>query len=101
MANPNAKANLPPQYQNGGPGRRKGTPNKISNDVRKYFLEAAETLESEGKGFLEFARKYPVDAWKIIAKTLPKDLNVGGRLDFVIRDMVKEALTRGADTDSE
>jgi len=71
MANPNPKPPLP------GPGRPKGSKNKIPLGLKEKVLDACVRLEAEGKDLATLAAKKPVWFWETFVKAmLPKDLTI-------------------------
>jgi hypothetical protein len=66
--------------QSGNPtGRPKGTPNKITGDMRAEVWRVFNALKDEGKGLLETARQNPTWFYTVFgARMLPKDVNLGG-----------------------
>ena len=60
-------------------GRKKGTPNKLNGDLKAYVLDAARTLEAEGRGLEAWARDNPNLYWTHMFKgVLPKPIEVSG-----------------------
>jgi len=60
-------------------GRPKGTPNKLTGDMRAEVWRVFKALKDEGKGLLETARGNPTWFYTVFgARMLPKDVNVGG-----------------------
>ena len=60
-----------------GAGRKKGTKNKVSGDLRQYVINVADQLEAEGKGLKEWANGNPNDFWsKVFKGVVPTNLNV-------------------------
>jgi hypothetical protein len=64
-------------------GRKKGSPNKITSDVRKYILDVADKLEENKQGLYQFAEKHPEVFWTIFAKLVPKNVNLSGHVDVI------------------
>lgn len=64
-----------------GPGRPKGTPNKLTSQV-KDAIEAAFD-EVGGKEYLvKMAYKEPKAFMALLGKVLPKDINIEGHLSL-------------------
>ena len=60
---------------NGGGGRPKGTPNKITKTVKETVLAVFNDLQSDPKNnLLEFGKKYPRDFYQIAAKLIPTEV---------------------------
>ena len=58
-------------------GRRKGTPNKFTRDVRSMVLNALDAVG--GEEYLQTqANENPQAFLGLLGKTLPKDVNVNG-----------------------
>ncbi len=68
--------------QSGNPaGRPKGTPNKITGDMRAEVWKVFDALQDEGKGLLDTARQNPGWFYTVFgARMLPKDVNLGGEV---------------------
>lgn len=64
--------------ESGNPaGRPKGSPNKITGDMRAEVWKVFNTLEDEGKGLLKIARENPTWFYTVFGpRMLPKDLNM-------------------------
>lgn len=59
-----------------GSGRKKGTPNKVTRELREMILGALE--DAGGQEYLrEQARENPIGFMGLLGKTLPKDINLG------------------------
>ena len=56
-------------------GRQRGTPNKITNDLRQIILGALEGLGAD-KYMRDIAIQQPVAFCTLLGKLLPKDVNV-------------------------
>lgn len=64
-------------------GRTKGTPNKVTGEVREMILGALD--EAGGQDYLlEQARSNPQAFLTLVGKTLPKDVNLGGGLKLEV-----------------
>ncbi len=65
-------------------GRAKGTPNKVTADVRKLILTAVEEMGGHAR-LIAWAREDPANErifWgQIMPKVLPRDVNLGGQAD--------------------
>jgi hypothetical protein len=60
-----------------GPGRPKGSKDKIPRDIRNRVLDVWDQLEKEKKGLMETARKDPQWFFSTMVKPiLPKDVKV-------------------------
>lgn len=66
---PNNSANLK--------GRPKGSPNKMTREVREVIAEAFQKAGGM-KAFVGWAKKHPTEFYKIYAKLLPLSVAVGG-----------------------
>lgn len=67
----------------GGPktgGRKKGTLNKLTGDVRASVLAVYEAIGGD-KAFADWAKQKPGDFYQIYAKLLPKE----NKLDATVR----------------
>ncbi len=75
-------------------GRRPGSPNKLSSDVREAILKVASDLGGPDR-LLAWAREAPENErifWaNIYPKLLPRDMNIGGSVSGL------ESLICGAD----
>lgn len=60
-------------------GRKKGTPNKASADLRAAILAALDAAGG-GQYLAEQAQKNPTAFLALLGKTLPKDIKLGGDL---------------------
>jgi len=77
MANPKGnKDNL----TNAGKGRPKGSKNKLTG-FKASVLRVYEDIGGD-KAFAEWGKKNPGEFYKIIAKTLPKAVEVKGEVDL-------------------
>lgn len=65
-------------------GRAKGTPNKVTADVRQIILEAVDQLGGHER-LIAWAREDPANErifWsQIMPKILPKEVNLGSQPD--------------------
>jgi hypothetical protein len=62
-------------------GRAKGTPNKLTADVREAWLEAvAHANGSKGATLKDFAINFPEKFWPATLQLLPKNVEVSGTL---------------------
>jgi hypothetical protein len=62
-----------------GPGRPKGVPNKVTQDVREMVLNALRNVG--GEAYLQAqAEANPGAFMSLVGKTLPKDIKLGGDL---------------------
>lgn len=67
--------NIPP-----GPGRPKGSKNKLSRDLKEQMFQIMEKLEADGKGLAEEADKDPTWFYTNFVKPmLPKNVEVSGK----------------------
>lgn len=66
-------------------GRKKGSKNKMSADVRQSVLDTYAAIGGD-KFFAEWAKQKPSDFFQIYAKLLPKDVNVDAtvRLEDIV-----------------
>lgn len=60
-------------------GRKKGTPNKFSRDIKQSILKAYDAIGGDD-AFAEWARDNKTEFYKIHAKLIPKDVNLHGEL---------------------
>lgn len=75
------RKNMPP-----GPGRPKGSKDKLPKDLKLRILAIADKLEAEGKGLEDEARKDPVWFYTNFLKPmLPKDVQVTGDMGLNIK----------------
>ena len=80
MSNPNLKA---------GPGRPKGTKNKLSRSVKERIMQVWDALEREEKGLEDEAKKDPQWFYQNFVKGMvPKDIVVQGDEDNPLRQKV-------------
>ena len=69
-----------------GPGRPKGSKDKIPQDLKKRVLAVWAQLEAEGKGLHEEAKKKP--AWfyeNFLKPMLPKNVDIGSDGPIVLK----------------
>lgn len=67
-------------------GRKKGTPNKFSRDLKEGVLAVWEKLEANGQGLEVEARKDPLWFYTNMLKPmLPKDVKVEGDQNLTIK----------------
>lgn len=87
---------------NAGKGRPKGSPNKITADLKRAILEAAEAAGGEGgtAGYLaRQAEENPASFMTLLGKVLPLDhTNNGGAFTFPA-EIVLRAARNGASDD--
>lgn len=70
-------------------GRKKGTPNKVSGDLRSMITEALTNVG--GVRYLqEQADENPAAFMSLIGKALPKDVNVAGGISVTVITGVPE-----------
>jgi len=56
-------------------GRKAGTPNKITKSVRETFQSVFEELQQDPEAnLLEFAKKQPVEFYRLSTKLIPTDI---------------------------
>lgn len=60
-------------------GRQRGTPNKVTKDVRQMVLAALNTAGGEGY-LLAQSKENPAAFMTLVGKCLPKDVNVTGEV---------------------
>lgn len=67
---------MPRKSMPAGPGRPKGSKNKVSRDIRKYIVDVAAQLEAEGRGLKEWAESNPDLFWsKVFKAVVPKEVS--------------------------
>jgi hypothetical protein len=88
-------SNLPPGP---GPGRKKGVPNKINNDIRQFVIETAQKFNDDPDKAIHTVDKNLF--WgTIFPKIIPKDINVQAQLwtrqlsDEELTNRIKQILT--------
>lgn len=84
-----ARMDMPP-----GPGRPRGSRNKLPLEARAYVMEVAAQLEAEGRGMLEWARSNETDFWsKIYKAVVPRevDANVSGNVRIIVATGIERA----------
>ena len=75
----NARETRGKPFLQGNPGRPKGTPNKFTH-LKEAFLEAFE--ETGGKEALKaWAMKHQTEFYTIIARMLPKEIELSAEVD--------------------
>ncbi len=68
-----------------GPGRKKGSKDKIPRSVKERVIFVWDQLEKEGKGLKAYAEENPKDFYKyFIRSMLPKEIDVKGGLDISV-----------------
>jgi hypothetical protein len=73
---------------NAGKGRPKGSPNKITADLKRAILEAAEAAGDEGgtAGYLtRQARENPASFMTLLGKVLPMQVTGEGGGEIIFR----------------
>lgn len=81
-----------------GPGRPKGSKDKITRDLKKLVLDTAAKLEEDGKSLHEEAQKDP--KWfymNFLKPMLPKPVIVAGDPDNPIETSVKVSFVKTGD----
>ncbi len=74
-------------------GRQKGTPNKLTAQLKDAILQAAEMAGDGGgmAGYLEKqARENPGPFLSLLGKVLPLDVNASGGLTIHLGDTVRK-----------
>ena len=78
---------------NAGKGRPKGSPNKITSDLKRAILEAAEAAGGEG-GMTAYltvqARKNPAAFMTLLGKVLP--MQIAGDQESPIRHVIERRI---------
>lgn len=76
--------------QSGNPaGRPRGTPNKITMDIRQRVLDVMARLEEQKKGLQDIAKKDPKWFYETFVKALlPKNVELDAPNEIVIRTIV-------------
>jgi hypothetical protein len=60
-----------------GSGRKKGTPNKVSRDIRRYVLDVVDQLDAKGLSLLQWAENNQTDFWtKVFRAVMPRDVKL-------------------------
>lgn len=63
-------------FEKGNPGRKKGTPNKITKTVKDTVLEVFNKLQEDPETDLKaFATKNPRDFYILASKLIPTEVN--------------------------
>lgn len=72
-------------------GRKKGTPNKATADVRAMILQALDS--AGGADYLaQQSRENPAAFMQLVGKVLPKEVNIDGQI--AIGSAIVERLSR-------
>lgn len=72
------------QFKPGNPGRKKGTPNRLTKTVKETVLSVFLDLQNDPKTSLTaFAKKFPRDFHNIAAKLIPTEIS--GKIDNEIK----------------
>lgn len=62
-------------------GRKKGTPNKLTADVREAWLEAvAHAQGKKASSLRQFAEDFPEKFWPATLQLLPKNVELSGKV---------------------
>jgi hypothetical protein len=70
--------------QSGNPaGRKKGTPNKITKDIKSCYMEVFDALGG-AEGLLKWAKQNPDVFYGQMAKMLPKGVEIKTENELVI-----------------
>lgn len=66
-------------------GRQKGTPNKVTGDVRQSVLRVYEMIGGD-EAFSKWAKENPKDFYPLYVKIAPKEIDLGGtvRLEDIV-----------------
>lgn len=76
-----------------GAGRKKGSPNKTTTEVKNAILKAFDEVGGS-KYLVEVAKENPTAFLTLLGKVLPKDINA----DVNLRTLVKRIDLSGQDT---
>lgn len=63
-----------------GAGRKKGTPNKVTADIRQMVINTLHAAGGE-KYLLQQARDNPNSFLTLVSKAMPQNVNIGGQKD--------------------
>lgn len=76
-------------------GRRAGTPNRTTANIKAMFEEVVERLGGPN-ALEEWAKSNPTEFWKCVSKLLPKDVtvDVGANIAELIK-AARERVARG------
>lgn len=70
-----------------GPGRPKGSMNKLGREAAAQVLEALEELGGK-RWLVQTARRHPSVFARLLAHVLPRDINLSGSLSLSIDDLL-------------
>jgi hypothetical protein len=88
-----------------GAGRKKGTPNKFTADLKEMILEAAERAGGRGGAVAYLERQAnanPTAFLALLGRTLPREEKVEGNVGVnIVKEIMREidGTTRGLDID--
>ena len=68
-------------------GRKKGTPNKLTESARKAFELAFQKMDG-AQGLLEWAKDHQTDFYKLYARLIPVNMEHSGSL--TIEDLLEK-----------
>ena len=96
---PDKPKKMPP---NAGKGRKKGVPNKVTNDIKAMILGALNDVG--GQDYLSIqAVANPAAFMSLIGKVIPKEVNaeVRGVIEHILADRLKDARERAGKNSSD
>lgn len=74
-------------FQPGNPGRKLGTPNRLTKTVKETVLAVFNKLQKDPKHNLtKFAKDYPRDFYAIAAKLIPTEITGSVKQVIVVTD---------------
>ena len=77
-----------PKGNNYSKGRKKGSQNKVTRELKEMIQNALEKAGGE-EYLLEQALNNPSAFMTLLGKILPKDMNIGGQSDNPIKQMME------------
>jgi hypothetical protein len=79
--------------QSGNPtGRKKGSTNKVTRDIRQAFLDAFDALQQEpGVNLVDWAKDQPTEFYRLSGKLIPAKVETEGTLAVQVITGVPES----------
>lgn len=79
--------------QSGNPsGRKKGSANKVTRDIRQAFLDAFDALQQEpGVNLVDWAKDQPTEFYRLSGKLIPAKVETEGTLAVQVITGVPES----------